>query len=129
MDWDGRAAAAGKAAEGGRCDGLPLPPAASQPACQPACPCPSSNPTTEEGRIVTDAYCLLPADLRDLGQLEAALEAAGLDREAPTLVLSECVLVYLQPGQRQVQIGVVCVWCVVCVCVGGGGGGAGGGRR
>ncbi|PSC73349.1 tRNA wybutosine-synthesizing 4 [Micractinium conductrix] len=57
--------------------------------------------SAEEGRIVTDAYCLLPADLRDLGQLEAALEAAGLDREAPTLVLSECVLVYLQPGQSR----------------------------
>lgn len=62
--------------------------------------------------MVADRYCLLPADLRDIAQLAAALEAAGLDPEAPTLVLSECVLVYLQPQHR----------CVFCVCVWRGGG-------
>lgn len=50
--------------------------------------------------MLTQRYCLLPADLRDLSQLEAALEAAGLDAAAPTLVVSECVLVYLQPQHR-----------------------------
>lgn len=57
----------------------------------------ASSITPEEGRIVTDSYCLLPADLREPGQLAAALEAAGLDPAAPTYVLSECVLVYMQP--------------------------------
>lgn len=52
--------------------------------------------------MVTDSYCLVPADLRDLGQLAAALEAAGLDTSAPTFVLSECVLVYLKPQHRWV---------------------------
>ena len=50
--------------------------------------------------MVTQPYCLLPADLRDPRQLAAALDAAGLDPEAPTLVLSECVLVYLPPQHR-----------------------------
>ncbi|EFN56319.1 hypothetical protein CHLNCDRAFT_22266 [Chlorella variabilis] len=51
----------------------------------------------QAGRVVTDRYCLLPIDLREPSQLEAALEEAGLDPAAPTYVLSECVLVYLQP--------------------------------
>lgn len=50
--------------------------------------------------MVTDRYCLLPIDLREPSQLEAALEEAGLDPAAPTYVLSECVLVYLQPQHR-----------------------------
>ncbi len=49
---------------------------------------------------MTDRYSLLPADLREPGQLAAALQAAGLDPAAPTYVLSECVLVYMQPQHR-----------------------------
>lgn len=40
------------------------------------------------GEVRSGAYCLLPADLRDLGSVEAALEAAGFDFTAPTFVLS-----------------------------------------
>ncbi|KAI3426176.1 hypothetical protein D9Q98_008553 [Chlorella vulgaris] len=54
-----------------------------------------------EGRVLTERYCLLPVDLRDLEQLKAALQEAGLDPAAPTYVLSECVLVYLQPQHSQ----------------------------
>lgn len=61
---------------------------------------PAPPSPAEEGRVVTDSYCLLPADLREPAQLAAALEAAGLDASAPTLVLSECVLVYLKPEHR-----------------------------
>ena len=61
---------------------------------------PARLPAAEEGRVLTDRYCLLPVDLREPGQLAAALEAAGLDPAAPTYVLSECVLVYLQPQHR-----------------------------
>ncbi|KAL4448570.1 hypothetical protein ABPG75_005789 [Micractinium tetrahymenae] len=57
----------------------------------------ASSISPDDGRILTEPYCLLPADLRDVSQLAAALEAAGLDTSAPTFVLSECVLVYLQP--------------------------------
>jgi tRNA wybutosine-synthesizing protein 4 len=50
--------------------------------------------------VLTEPYCLLPADLREPCQLAAALDAAGLDPAVPTLVLSECVLVYLPPQHR-----------------------------
>ncbi|KAK9830157.1 hypothetical protein WJX72_010045 [[Myrmecia] bisecta] len=50
----------------------------------------------ESGRIVTDQYCLLPADLRDLKALEAALTSVGFQPELPTFILSECVLVYMR---------------------------------
>ena len=77
------------------------------PACRPLdlawdapAPAPPARAPAEEGRVLTPRYRLLPADLRDPPQLEAALEAAGLDPAAPTFVLSECVLVYLQPQHR-----------------------------
>lgn len=40
-------------------------------------------------------YALVGADLRDLPGLERALQTAGFDFSLPTLVLAECVLVYL----------------------------------
>ncbi|GLC52824.1 hypothetical protein PLESTB_000672500 [Pleodorina starrii] len=49
------------------------------------------------GRVLSSQYCLLPVDLRDIGALEAAVRQAGLDPSAPTYVLSECVLVYMEP--------------------------------
>ena len=68
--------------------------------CFRCCCCAALLNRAEEGRVVTPRYCLLAADLRDPGQLGAALEAAGLDLSAPTYVLSECVLVYMQPQHR-----------------------------
>ncbi|KAF5831853.1 S-adenosyl-L-methionine-dependent methyltransferase [Dunaliella salina] len=44
------------------------------------------------------AYSLLPADLRDLQAVKSAIQRAGLDTSAPTLILSECVLVYMEPS-------------------------------
>ena len=44
-------------------------------------------------------YRLLTADLRDIAGLNAALVAAGADPNVPTLLLSECVLVYLEPEE------------------------------
>ena len=40
-------------------------------------------------------YSLVGADMRDLPGLEKALQAAGFDFSLPTLILAECVLVYL----------------------------------
>lgn len=48
------------------------------------------------GRWLGGAYRLAPADLRSVGQVVSALGLAGLDPGAPTLVLAECVLVYLE---------------------------------
>ena len=42
-------------------------------------------------------YRLVTADLRDISGLRARVTAAGVDPSVPTLLLSECVLVYLEP--------------------------------
>jgi O-methyltransferase involved in polyketide biosynthesis len=42
-------------------------------------------------------YAFVSGDLRDVATLERKLVAAGLDLSRPTLVLAECVLVYLRP--------------------------------
>eukprot|EP00047_Mylnosiga_fluctuans_P020801 m.96485 g.96485 ORF g.96485 m.96485 type:complete len:118 (+) comp8635_c0_seq3:437-790(+) len=47
---------------------------------------------------VADRYHLVAADLRDVPALAAALTAAGLDLSVPTVVLAECVLVYVEPA-------------------------------
>ena len=44
----------------------------------------------------SSAYHILPADLRDLASVESQLSSAGIDFNAPTLFLSECVLIYME---------------------------------
>lgn len=51
----------------------------------------------EQGLILSDHYKLLPADLRDLNSLNMILEQAKMDPSLPTLILAECVLIYLDP--------------------------------
>lgn len=53
----------------------------------------------DQGQIVTDSYCLLPVDLRNLSGFQATLKSAGFDPCVPTYVLSECVLVYMEPHE------------------------------
>jgi tRNA wybutosine-synthesizing protein 4 len=53
--------------------------------------------TADEGRIVSEAYSLLPGDLKDTRACQAVLEATGFDPACPTYVLAECVLVYMEP--------------------------------
>lgn len=55
----------------------------------------------ESGSIVTDEFALLPCDLRDTAAVLAALKLAGLQPEAPTIILAECVLVYMPPDSSQ----------------------------
>lgn len=43
-------------------------------------------------------YRLVAADLRDTARLEEQLIKAGVDFDAPTIILSECVLVYMEPA-------------------------------
>lgn len=45
----------------------------------------------------TPWYTLATADLRSPESVAAAFEAAGIDRATPTLLLAECVFVYLPP--------------------------------
>ncbi|KAJ0182857.1 hypothetical protein K1T71_002226 [Dendrolimus kikuchii] len=52
-----------------------------------------------EGDLHSDGYHLVGCDLRCLGEVRRKLAAAGAyaRADAPTLVLAECVLVYLRP--------------------------------
>lgn len=45
----------------------------------------------------TEAYCMIGADLTDLSATERAFATAAICKDVPTLVLSECVLTYLDP--------------------------------
>ncbi|MEW5297761.1 MAG: hypothetical protein WDW36_000945 [Sanguina aurantia] len=51
------------------------------------------------GEVVTQRYTLMPVDLRDLDAVKGALQRAGFDRTTPTYILSECVLVYMEPAE------------------------------
>lgn len=52
----------------------------------------------DQGLILSDHYKLLPADLRDLKSLNMILDQAKMDSSLPTLILAECVLIYLDPN-------------------------------
>ncbi|XP_014330448.1 leucine carboxyl methyltransferase 1 isoform X1 [Xiphophorus maculatus] len=47
----------------------------------------------------SDRFCIIGADLRDVPGLDEKLRRFQLDPELPTLLLSECVLVYMTPSQ------------------------------
>ncbi|QDZ22249.1 leucine carboxyl methyltransferase [Chloropicon primus] len=49
----------------------------------------------ESGTISSAKYALLPSDLRDPAKVKASLDVAQADYEAPTFILLECVLAYL----------------------------------
>ncbi|KAL2609265.1 hypothetical protein R1flu_027838 [Riccia fluitans] len=51
----------------------------------------------DKGEILSKQYKLIPGDLRDLNGLDEALKQAELDPSAPTLILAECVLIYMEP--------------------------------
>lgn len=44
-------------------------------------------------------YHLIGVDLRQLREFEEKLKRANLDTTAPTLFITECVLVYIDEGQ------------------------------
>mmetsp|Transcript_15107 Transcript_15107/g.20848 ORF Transcript_15107/g.20848 Transcript_15107/m.20848 type:complete len:341 (-) Transcript_15107:134-1156(-) len=54
------------------------------------------QPIFKSGGVVSLGYSLVPGDLRNLAEMEKALHTAGFDPKVPTLILAECVLVYLE---------------------------------
>ena len=58
------------------------------------------TPTADGGiNIHSKYYRLATADLRDIEAVHNAVKNAGIDFTVPTLLLSECVLVYLEPEE------------------------------
>eukprot|EP00897_Mesotaenium_endlicherianum_P009451 jgi/Mesen1/8534/ME000484S07926 len=55
----------------------------------------------DKGELVSGKYAVVPADLRDTAALDAALSRAGLDPSIPTLILAECVLIYMDPASSR----------------------------
>jgi len=60
-----------------------------------------------KGEIITSNYSLLPCDLRELKDLDNAFIKAELDDKLPTLIIAECVLIYLDPNVSRAVV----KWC------------------
>ena len=56
----------------------------------------SLNSSAQQTDLITDNYCLISVDLRNLDELEKKLNQCKLDRDLPTLFIAECVLVSLE---------------------------------
>ena len=87
-------------------EALPLEQSSSATAATPAPSAPAADigvsySTTSSGgcTVSSPVYRMVTADLRDVAAVRAALLGAGFDPSTPTLFLSECVLVYLEPEE------------------------------
>lgn len=47
--------------------------------------------------VMGDTYSAISCDVTDLAAFHCKLEEAGVDFNAPTLLVSECVLTYIDP--------------------------------
>ena len=65
---------------------------------------PLVSPQVSPDQVLSENYCLLPADLRDTQLVESVLLKAGLDTSLPTLFLAECVLIYMEPERSKALI-------------------------
>ncbi|XP_078719878.1 tRNA wybutosine-synthesizing protein 4 [Lampetra fluviatilis] len=64
------------------------------------------DPPLPKGLCMSSAdYCLLGVDVTRLRELEESLVGTGLDPAAPTLLLSECVLTYVDANRASALIG------------------------
>ncbi|KAL8129820.1 hypothetical protein V2J09_018975 [Rumex salicifolius] len=59
----------------------------------------------ENGEVIADDYKLLPVDLRDINKLDDVIALANLDPSLPTLIIAECVLIYLDPESSRSIVG------------------------
>ncbi|RLN64911.1 hypothetical protein BBP00_00003171 [Phytophthora kernoviae] len=55
-------------------------------------------------RVPSASYSLIECDLGDVKRLDATLNAAGVDRNLPTLIIAECVLSYLVPEKGTILL-------------------------
>ncbi|KAJ1443675.1 S-adenosyl-L-methionine-dependent methyltransferase [Sesbania bispinosa] len=59
----------------------------------------------EKGEVVSAQYKLVPADLRDVQQLNDIITVADMDPSLPTFIIAECVLIYLDPDSSHAVVG------------------------
>ncbi|RDD38765.1 tRNA wybutosine-synthesizing protein 4 [Trichoplax sp. H2] len=64
-----------------------------------------SNTSNNDTGISTQGYKLIGSDLKNLPVLEKNLLFHGIDSQSPTLILSECVLTYINPSSSSSIIG------------------------
>lgn len=56
------------------------------------------EPSFSKDEIHSLSYHLIAGDLRNVEELNKKLLAAGIDQELPTMLIAECVLVYIEPN-------------------------------
>ncbi|RHY02501.1 hypothetical protein DYB25_011389 [Aphanomyces astaci] len=61
--------------------------------------------TNNDMELKAHGYALLACDLRNLSTVQAKLHAAGIQPSVPTLILSECVMCYMDPADSAPLIG------------------------
>jgi [phosphatase 2A protein]-leucine-carboxy methyltransferase len=52
-------------------------------------------------QLNTRSYKLIAGDLRETDMLAEKFNSTGVDSSAPTLILTECVLIYLKPDESK----------------------------
>ncbi|XP_004492936.1 leucine carboxyl methyltransferase 1 homolog isoform X1 [Cicer arietinum] len=62
----------------------------------------------EKGEVVSAHYKLVPADLRDVKQLNDIITITEMDPSLPTFIIAECVLIYLDPDSSCQVVGWAC---------------------
>ena len=58
-------------------------------------------PDIKKDEIYSNNYVLLNGDLRDMNSVGDRMVAAGLNKALPTMFLTECVLIYMEPEKSR----------------------------
>ncbi|XP_078173604.1 leucine carboxyl methyltransferase [Carex rostrata] len=66
---------------------------------------PDSLISKEKGEVVSSNYKLLPIDIRDVQKLDDMINITQLDPSLPTFIITECVLIYLDPASTRSIVG------------------------
>ena len=59
------------------------------------------DPVINKDEIIAKGYVLMAGDIRDMDSVGERMLAAGLNKSLPTMFLTECVLVYIEPEKSR----------------------------